>query len=328
MADAVSLVSDFKAYESEFNLGLHEALALNSNIFNQATRNGIVLLTQSLPGNYIKKAYFSRNDSLVTRQDITSTAAVDSTKLSQVEEIAVKLHRKIGPTQLTFKAFDMAGLETPEGSIALGRQIGDQVNKKMASDALTALVAAVGAQTTLIKDITSDSVKTANFKALNQTRGLWGDQMGKLAVWVLHSTPYIDLVDAGLDITIDSVAGMMVPSGNIPGAMGAPFVVTDNTALVNSGSPDTYNTLGLAPMAAMLRQSGLQRIVAKVLTGQEQLIVEIQGEYDVTIGIDGYAWDTSNGGANPTDTNLGTTTNWDKVKTDTNALPIVKLLSQ
>jgi len=110
--------------------------------------------------------------------------------------------------------------------------------------------------------------------------------------------------------------------------MGGPLVISDNSALVNSGSPNTYNNLGLATMSALVRQGGLERIVAKVQTGLEQLTVEIQGEYNITLGVDGFTWDITNGGANPTDAALGTSTNWDKVRQDTTGLPIVKLLSQ
>jgi hypothetical protein len=72
----------------------------------------------------------------------------------------------------------------------------------------------------------------------------------------------------------------------------------------------------------------LQKIVIKMITGLEQLVVEIQGEYANTVSIEGFAWDVTNGGSNPNDTALATTTNWDKVRTDTTGLPLVKLLCQ
>lgn len=328
MADAITLVSDMKIYEPEFNAGAYEALYQNSNIFNEALGNGILLVTDVHPGNYLKNAYFSQISSLVTRQDITSSAAVDSKKLSQVEEVSVKLHRKIGPVQTTLKAFNMAGLQTPEGSMALGRLVGDAVLQRMASSAIIALNAAVGGQAALIKDVTGETTKTITYGYLNAARGKWGDQMAKLRGWLMHSKPYIDLVDNGLTVTLESVAGMMVANGQIPGALGGRIAVSDNSNLLNVATPNTYNVLGLAEMACVVRQSELQNVVIKMLTGQEQLIIEIQGEYAETVGIPGFTWDVTNGGANPDDTALGTTTNWDKVRTDTTGLPIVKLLCQ
>jgi hypothetical protein len=328
VADAISLSSDFKVYEPEFNAGFHEQIYLNSNIFNGASRGAIQLITQVHPGHYYKEAYFKQVASLVTRQDITSTSAVDSKKLEQVEEIGVKLHRKVGPVQSTLKAWAMAGLETPEGSMMLGRQVGDAVSKQMASDAIISVVAAVGGQAALIKDVTGESTKTATISYLNDTRLKWGDQLTKLAVWLQHSKVFGDLVADGLAIELESVAGALVARGGVAALMGGGMVISDNTNLVNSGTPDTYNVIGLASGAALVKQSELQKIVIKMITGLEQLVVEIQGEYANTVSIEGFAWDVTNGGSNPNDTALATTTNWDKVRTDTTGLPLVKLLCQ
>lgn len=328
MADAISVASDFKVYEAEFNAAFYEALAQNANIFNSASNGAIALITQVHEGNYLKNAYFKQISSLVTRQDITSVSAVDSKKLEQVEEASVKLHNKIGPVQSTLKAWNMAGLTTPEGSMMLGRLVADAVLQRMATQAIIAAVAAVGAQTSLIHDITGETTKTANIKSMNKTRLKWGDQLTKLAAWVMHSTPFGDLVEDGLDIELESVAGAMVSNGGVAKLMGGGLVVSDNSNLYNSGSPTTYNLLGLAANAVIVRQSELQNIFINKVTGLEQLAIEIQGEYAATIGVDGYTWDTTNGGANPSDATLATTTNWDKVRTDTTGLPIVKLLCQ
>ncbi len=328
MADAISVASDFKVYEPEFNAGAFEALFQNSNIFNGASRNGIRLVTQVHQGHYLKQAYFSQIAGLVTRQDITSTANVDSKKLSQVEEAAVKLHRRIGPVKVTLKAFKMAGIDTPAGSFTLGRMIGDAVAKEMASIAIIAANAAVSGQTALINDVTGKTVKTATVKYFNETRLKWGDQLTKLRSWVMHSKVFGDFTNDGLDISLESVAGTLFANGNVPGLMGGGLIVSDNANLVNSGTTNTYNTIGLAEDALLVRQSELQNVVIKMITGNEQLELELQGEYAVTVGVDGFTWDITNGGSNPNDTALGTSSNWDKVRTDTTGLPLVKLLSE
>lgn len=330
MSELISVSSDFKVYELEFNAGIFEALYQNSRVFNEASNGAIMMNTQVHRGNYLRSALFQQIHSLVVRQDITSTSDVDSKKLAQAEEVGVKLHRRIGPVQSTIKAFKMAGLdiETREGSMVLGRLVGDAVAQRMASDAIIAAVAAVGGQTALIKDVTGETTKYATIKYLNKTRLKWGDQMGKLAAWLMHSIPYGDLTEDGLDITLESVAGALVSSGRVAALMGAGLVVSDNSNLYNSGTPATYNVLGMAAGAVMVQQSELQEIWIERKTGNEQLIFEIQGEYANTVSVTGFAWDTGNGGANPNDTALGTTTNWDKVLTDTTGLPLVKLLCQ
>jgi len=326
MADAITITSDMKVYEPEFNAGFYEALYQNTNIFNGASRGGITLITQVHQGHYLKEAYFKQISSLVTRQDITSTSAVDSKKLEQVEEAAVKLHSKIGPVQFTKKAFKMAGLniESRAGSFYLGRLVADAVAQRVASQAIIAVNAAVSGQASLIYDVTAMGTATATLKYLNRARGKWGDQMSKLASWLMHSSVFLDVWDDSVEIPLESVAGVAVAQGAVPGLLGAGLVVSDNTNLV---SGTDYSTIGLAAGACVVRQSELQDVAIVTRVGYEQLMIEVQGEFAVSIGIDGFTWDITNGGSNPTDGNLGTTTNWDKIRTDTTGLPLVKLLS-
>lgn len=327
---AITITSDLKIYEPEFNAGFNEAIFLNSNIFNQSSNGAISLVTQVHPGNYIKDAYFQQISNLTQRQDITSTAAATAAKMTEVEEVGVKLHRRIGPVDMTLKAFNMAGLQTPKGSMVLGRQIGDSVLKRMASDALIAAKAAVLGQTALINDITAAATKTGNFSALNATRAKWGDQMNKLAAWIMNSKVFTDTVGDGMsNYGFDSVAGVLVANGQMGAFLGAGVVVTDNANLINATpNPDQYYSLGLSKGAVTVRQSELQNIVVELHSGSEQLYLTVQGEYANTVSVDGFAWDITNGGANPSDSALATTTNWDKVRTDTTGLPLVALQSQ
>jgi len=326
---AVSLTSDFKIYNAEFNSGAYEALAENTQIFNGASRGAIIMTAEEHRGVYKKEAAFKIIADLVSRQDLTSTSALTPKKLEQVEEASVKLHRKIHPVDMTFNAFEEAGLETPDGSYRLGRMVSDAMAKDMANIGIISLVAAVGAQTDLIQDITAETVKTANLLSLIDTRGKWGDNMNKIGCWLSHSKPHINLIKDGLEnYQMDSVAGVLFSQGIANTLAGAPFVVSDNSNLYNLGSPRTYNLLGLAGGACLVQQSQITRIVIQIVTINEQLIIRLQGEYAATVGIDGVTWDVTSGGANPTDATLGTTTNWDSIRTATVSLPFVKLLCQ
>ena len=325
---AVSLISDFKIYEPEFQAGMYEALAENVNLFNQASRGAIALVSRELPGHYRKDAFFKRIASLVTRQDTTSVADVTPLKLEQNEEVAVKLHLKIGPVDMSLNAFKEAGLETPGTSFRLGRLISDAMAKAAADKAIISANAAVSGIAALINDVTGASGTTTVTNLLG-TKQKWGDQQTKLVSWLMHSTPFGNLQsDALANYKLESVAGVTVATGNISPVVGGAIMISDNSNLVNSGSPDTYNVIGLAGGAVTVEMSQAEQIAIQMVTGKEQLIVRLQGEYAITIGVDGFAWDTANGGANPDDTALGTSSNWDKAFTDDKALPLVKLLCQ
>ena len=52
-------------------------------------------------------------------------------------------------------------------------------------------------------------------------------------------------------------------------------------------------------------------MVLDEVTGLENLVVRLQGEFAYNLGVKGFKWDTANGGANPSDAAVGTGTNWD-----------------
>ncbi|MFN6203939.1 MAG: major capsid protein, partial [Acidobacteriota bacterium] len=56
-------------------------------------------------------------------------------------------------------------------------------------------------------------------------------------------------------------------------------------------------------------------ITTEEVTGGEQIVNRIQGEYAFNGGVKGFRCDITNGGANPDDTSLGTGSNWDKAVT-------------
>jgi hypothetical protein len=53
-------------------------------------------------------------------------------------------------------------------------------------------------------------------------------------------------------------------------------------------------------------------MVAQTVTGLENLVIRLQGEYAINVGLRGFTWDTTNGGINPTAAALATAGNWDQ----------------
>jgi len=64
------------------------------------------------------------------------------------------------------------------------------------------------------------------------------------------------------------------------------------------------------------------------VTGVGHLLMRIQGEHAFNVGCKGFKRDVTDGGANPTDTALGTTTNWDKDVTEDKNLASVRIMVQ
>lgn len=66
--------------------------------------------TNRKPGDFDYAAYFKNTAGIVSRQDLTSTAAATSLALQQGEIVSVKLNRRIGPVDWARSAFNKPGL--------------------------------------------------------------------------------------------------------------------------------------------------------------------------------------------------------------------------
>ena len=105
--------------------------------------------------------------------------------------------------------------------------------------------------------------------------------------------------------------------------------MVDDGSLDSSVSSGTdYYTLGLTAGALKITETQPEELVTDVKTGLEQLVLEIQGEFAFNIRIKGYRWDVSNGGINPDDSALATSTNWDKAVADSKNGPGVLMITQ
>jgi hypothetical protein len=105
--------------------------------------------------------------------------------------------------------------------------------------------------------------------------------------------------------------------------------MTDSPSLVNTTpDPDTYNILGLVPGALMVEDNGDLFTNIETSNGEENIQRTMQSEFTYNVGVKGYSWDKTNGGASPAEAALGTGTNWDKVVSDNKDTAGVLITSQ
>lgn len=324
---ATTLASDMRIYEAQFQTGLTETLQQNTEVFNAASNGGIILRSAAQKGNYEYNAYYSAIASLVTRQDITSDAALTPTKIAQIENISVKMHRK-SATDLTYKAAKMAGVSFDEMIFAHGQQVAKAYTTQMVNDALLAARVAIANQADVTNDITGATLKSINHSALLKTLAKFGDQNDRVACWVMHSQQFFDLGIQSITDDIVNVADGIVRRIDVPG-LGRPILVTDSASLIaTADTPDSYFVLGLVAGGVDVNESEPLQSVVDQVTGLEQLVVRAQSEMAYSLALKGFKWDVGNGGANPNATALGTASNWDKIATDVKDLAGVVLKCQ
>lgn len=312
---ATSLASDFKIYQEQFFGGMTETLQQAADVMNEASRGAIAMTTETMKGDYEQESFFKSLSTLVSRQDITSVSAATALKLTQDELVRVKLHRKIGPTEVTRKAFLQIG-ENPElASFVLGQQTAQAAAENMLNAGLLAARVALANTAAVTNDVTGATVKTCTHTNLIRTLQKFGDKSSRVVAWVLHSANWFDLGVDGVDNQIDSIAADIIRVLNVPG-IGRPFIVTDSPSLIAAAdTPDSYFVLGLTDAGLQLILTEDQYVTTEEVTGLEQIVNRIQGEFAFNVGVKGFRWDIANGGANPDDTALGTGSNWDKAVT-------------
>lgn len=312
--------SNFVVYQSELRGGIIETLTQASNYFNAA--GGVIRLsTVSRRGDYHKETFFKNISSLVTRRDTSSVAAATDLPLNMDEIISVKVNRKIGPVTQTYDSFAKVAMDmTPEGfSVMLGGMVGKAMQVEMLNSALRACRAALANQSSVLYTVpTNGTMRTTD---LVSGLSRFGDASSQISAWVMHSKVWFDLMQhqIGTSANGDIVSGVAVQGAN-PLTLNRPVIVTDSDALVVSGGAGStaftdYYTLGLTAGGVVVENTETERVVLDEVTGLENLVVRMQGEYAYNAGVKGFKWDVANGGANPTDAALGTGSNWDPART-------------
>lgn len=314
---ATTLPTDTKYRDPFFQSGYSEVIAQAVDKFNAGSNGTIRLRSNRKPGDFDYAAFFKNAGGLVSRQDQTSVAAATGIKLTQGEYAAVKLNRKIGPVEWTRSAFLKPGLSQDAIRVAAGEQVAKDVLADMLNNAVRAGRAALAAQATNKHTIASNG--TMDTAALVDGLALFGDAASRIDAWVMHSKVAFDLLKYQISPTNngDVVANTAVVAAS-PLTLNRPIIVTDSDALkvvtgTGTAAVTDYFTLGLTAAGLEVEDTEEEHVIIQEVSGYEQLLVRMQGEYAYNVGVKGFTWDVANGGKNPTDSALGTASNWDKM---------------
>lgn len=310
-------------YPELVHSGLSETLVQNTDAFNAASRNALRLVTARRRGDFAQESFFKNVSNLVQRRNVSSTSpgnqAVAAASVPMDEHISVKLNRRIGPIDQTFDSFRKLG-DNPDLevlSFLLGGQIAKAVQIDQLDAGLSALVAAITNQAAVTVDRGPANSPQGTMATSTLVDGLatFGDAAGRVVMWVMHSKVFFDLVQQQIAANIDGISNFNIAEAQ-PVTLNRPVLVTDSAALISQeASPlvNQYTTLGLVENAAVLEDSEEELLYTDVITGNENIVARLQGEFAYNVGVKGFRWDPANGGVNPDDTTLGTGSNWDSV---------------
>ena len=306
---AIGKFSDFQIYDDQFQTGATETLQQETEIFNANSNGAIVLNTKDIIGHYERMAFFGAISGLASRRDITSVAAATDIAVTQGENVSVKLNRKIGPIAQTMDALRKIASDERELSFLIGQQAGKAIAVDYVDTALAACRSAVHNVAALLYDHTATGV--LNHMALVNGMAKFGDASSRIRAFVMHSKSWFDLMGNAVSDNVFQVGGVTIVTGSSP-TFNRPVIITDSPSLITTGSPNVYHVLGLVEGAVLIEESEGREMVADQVTGLENLVIRMQGEYAYNLSLKGFTWDVTNGGINPAAAAVATATNWDQ----------------
>ena len=288
-----------------------ETLAQMVEKFNAASNGAIRLTTAGFDGDFMQESFFAAIHSAQRRVDrYAAQASASATDLTQLKQSGVKIAGGFGPIRFEPGQLTWLNKPTAEGIEVASRNFAEALLADQLNTAIAALCAAIANQSTATNDVSA--TLGLSYTAMNDAHAKFGDASGSLVAQVMNGQAYHKLI--GLNL---ANAQQLFQAGNVlvTNILGKSVVVTDAPALYVSGTPNKLRVLSLADSAAIVYDGG--DVISNIETSNGQTRIETTMQVDYTFGLKlkGYTWDETNGGKSPTDAEIATGSNWDKVAT-------------
>jgi hypothetical protein len=309
-------LANLKVYNQYAYTTFLELLNHNIALFNAATKGGLVLRSGANQGDFSDIALYSRISGLVRRRDAYGTGTVNAKQLAMLQQTSVKVAAGTPPVDITPHYWQWIMRDPAEAGIMLGKQLAEETLSDMLAVAVKAHIAAlsnVGA--TVVHDGTAG---TMTLQKLVNGAALYGDRAQEIMCWVMHSKVLFDLYGSAL-----TNGQQLFVFGNVKvqqDGFGRPLIVTDQPDLAYTSSGTKYHTLGLVQGSALIEQNPDYVENLETKNGDENITRTWQAQWSYNVGLKGFAWDKTAGGASPTNAALATGTNWDRFATETKDL--------
>jgi hypothetical protein len=289
-----------------------ETLSQMVDKFNAASNGAIRLTTSGFDGDFLQESFFAAIHSAQRRVDrYAAQGAATATDLTQLRLSGVKVAGGFGP--IRFEPGQLTWLQKPtsEGIEVASRNFAEALLADQLNTGIAAAVAAIGNQGAAT---TVDVSATAaiSYGAMNSAHALFGDHSGNIVANVMNGAAYHKLIAQNLS---NGARLFTATNVQVVDILGRPVIVTDAPALYAAGTPNKLRVLGLVDGAVTVYDGG--DVISNIDTSNGQTRIETTMQVDYTFGLalKGYSWDVTNGGKSPTDAELATGSNWDKVAT-------------
>lgn len=280
--------------------------------FNGASAGAIRLTTQGITGDFLQESFWKAIHTAQRRVDrYAAQASATPTDLEQIKKSGVKIAGGFGP--IRYEPGQMTWLEKPtaEAVEMVSRNFAEAIMSDQLNTAIAALVAAISNQSGAKNDVSASA--GMSYAAVNNAHALFGDSSGQIVAQIMTGAVAHKFI--GLNLA-NSAALFNSSTVNVIDVLGKAVIVTDAASLYTAGTPNKSKVLSLVPGAATVYDGGDVITNIETSNGQTRIESTIQSDYTFGLSLKGYTWDETNGGKSPTDAEIATGSNWDKVVSD------------
>jgi len=316
-------LDNMAVFNEFFMPNIYEKLAQNVNAFNAASGGAIRLTAAGNIGDYLRESFADSLHSSQRRVDrYAANGAQASTDYTQTEKTMVKIAGGFGP--ILFEPGQMTWVEKPTGEAIeeVSQMFVEAMMQDMLNTGIAAAVAGIENNAGVTEDVSGGASITQ--RVINDSQAKFGDASNRLRTTVMTGSMAHKLIDNNL---ANSAQLFVADNVRVLDILGRLIVITDAPALLSTTPiPDQDKVLSLVEGAIEIRDPGNPIVNIDRTNGKERIETTLQADYDFTIGLKGYSWDETNGGKSPTDAEIATGTNWDKVVTsDKNTAGVIAI---
>lgn len=309
---AITTPADMKLVNELIETGYSETVTQAVEGFFNSSNGAVIVENAAFQGNFVQRNFMKEIPSLVTRrinQDTGSDADATRLKVQEGDQLAARLARKIGPVDITLGTLRSRNFSMDQMSLQVGQQIAKAELANLLNSATASLVGALSGTTGAVSDLTGTGASGENgltYNALIDALALAGDTSSDIIAWIMPSAAFFQLMKESKDVSkISSIVGAGTLYDGTVASFGRPVIVTDSPSL----SPTGDHYVGALKAGALtIRNDAMPIVYNDIVTGRENLVMRVQGEFDAAITVGGYRW--TDAGSNPLDASLADDSKW------------------
>lgn len=304
-------LTDMKVFNQYLMEATGEQLGQMVDQFNAASAGAIALTNMGFEGDFFQRSFYAALHDAQRRVDrYAAQSSAAATALSQLQENSVKVAGGFGP--ISFEPSQLTWMQTNESEAiaVISNDLAEAMMQDQLNTGIAAAVSAIENQAALTNDVSATA--GLSYNAINGAHALFGDKSQTLVAQIMDGAAYHKLIGDNLTNTPQLFQSQNVTVVDI---LGKAVVVTDAPAFREAGTPNLVKVLSLTSGGITVMDGS--DVVSNIETsnGQTRIETTMQADYSFGLSLRGYAWDTVNGGKSPTDADLATGSNWDKVVT-------------